>query len=469
MANKKKIYKKKSKIDEKRFNDVLKSAKLALDSVNIPFHLHSGTALGAQREKSFIAHDHDIDLCVFSKDVNNTQTLRKLVNAMKKEGFKINATLGKLKRGKEIQFEKNNVPLDIFWTYPGKYRGKDYFILASYYGDCDYLKYKTCVWGYRPYKTQKIKFLGETYDTIPQKTLVDMYGSDWNKVKKFGYYEGISQGGYKGFIKDYYNPIKIKTKIAFCFLLYDSVKHQSSWEKFFNQDRFPVKSYSIYSHVKKVTDKTPEWIKEHRIKTIPTEWCGKSLVDAWINMLKKAYEDPKNKYFCLLSGECIPLFTFPEIYKKITRSKKSRVNIDYQAEVYIQSKLYYADQWVTLNRYCAKLLIDLVDTNEGKKYLKYLDNRMCNDVYCSCPDELYPVNWFVHKLGKPSSKRFKKQIRNKVSTYTYWDPNSSKPHPIRFTSPKMKKMRKDICSSGAFFARKFNNKAALELTMNCKN
>ena len=294
-----------------------------------------------------------------------------------------------------------------------------------------------------------------------------MYGNDWKKVKKFGYYEGISEGGYKGFITDYYKPITIKTKIAFCFLLYDTVKHRSTWETFFNQDRFPLKSYSIYSHIKKKTEKTPDWIKDVRVKTIPTEWCGKSLVKAWIVMLKEAYKDPKNKYFCLLSGECIPLFTFSEIYKKIVRSKKSRINIDYEAEIFLENKLYYADQWVILTRHCAQLLIDLIDTKEGKEYLKYLDKRMCTDVYCSCPDEIYPINWFIHKLGKPSSKGFKKHLRNKVSTYTYWDDSSSKPHPVKFSFPKMKKMRKDICNSGALFGRKFNNKAAKELAMKC--
>lgn len=460
-------YKLKSVANEKKFNNVLQSAKRALDSVNIPFHLHSGTALGAYREQSFIAHDHDIDLCVFHKDVNTNYQVRKLINAMKQEGFEIRNVLGILKRGKEIQFVKNNIPLDIFWTYPGKYRGKDYFILISYFGDCDYLKYKSCVWGYRPYKTRTINFLGEQYNIVPQKTLVDMYGHDWNKVKKFGYYEGISDGGYKGFIKDYYKPIQIKTKIAFCFLLYDTVKHRKTWETFFNQDRFPVKSYSIYSHVKKTTQDTPDWIKSKKIKTVPTGWCERNLVTAWINMLREAYKDPKNKYFCLLSGECIPLFTFPELFKRITKSKKSIVNIDYTAEIYKSSKLYYADQWVTLNRHCAKILIDLYDTKEGKKFTKYLDKRMCTDVYCSCPDELYPINWFVHKFGKPYTQGFKKHIKVHPSTFTYWDPKSSQPHPIRFSTPKMKKMRKEICESKALFARKFNNKAARELALNC--
>ena len=463
-------YKLKSRKDEKQFNDVLKSAKRALDSINIPFHLHAGTSLGAYREKSFIAHDHDIDLAVFSHDVNTYYKVKKLIIAMEAEGFVVRTELGKLSRGKEIQFRKNDVPLDIFWVYPGKYRGKDYFLVASYYGECDDLKYKTCVWGYSPYKTQNISFLGETYSCVPQKTLVDMYGKDWNKVKQFGYYEGIKEGGYKGFLKDYYNPKKTDNKIAFCFLLYDVVKHQKSWETFFNQDRYPVKSYTIYSHVKKVTDKTPDWIKRNKVKTAPTDWCGKGLVYAWINMLREAYKNPDNKYFCLLSGECIPLFTFLETHKKINRSKKSIVHIDYDAEVYVESKadgnpIYYADQWVTLNRHCAKLLIDLVDTEQGKNFTEDLD--MCRQDYCSCPDELWPVNWFIHKLGKPSSSNFKKYIKTHQSTYTYWDPKSSKPHPIKFTTPKMNKMKKQICESRAVFGRKFNNKAARELALNC--
>ena len=71
-------YKLKSRKDEKQFNDVLKSAKRALDSINIPFHLHAGTSLGAYREKSFIAHDHDIDLALFSHDVNTYYKVKEM-------------------------------------------------------------------------------------------------------------------------------------------------------------------------------------------------------------------------------------------------------------------------------------------------------------------------------------------------------------------------------------------------------
>ena len=89
-----------------KFKNVLESAKTALDSINIPFHLQAGTALGAHREGKFIQHDHDIDLGIFAKDVPNIKIVYKILSAMKKEGFKIGKKLGKLKRGYEIKFKK---------------------------------------------------------------------------------------------------------------------------------------------------------------------------------------------------------------------------------------------------------------------------------------------------------------------------------------------------------------------------
>ena len=225
---------------EERFNLVLQSAKSAIDSIGVKFHLHAGTALGAIRNKTFIPHDHDIDLGIFSKSIDTEAKVKILEKAMRKHGFSVSARLGTIERGKEIQFyhDKLEVPLDIFWLYKGKYKGTQYYIVASYYGACDKMKHKTCIWGYRPYDPIKIEFLGEKYLTIPEKTLVDMYGEDWKTPKKFDYNEGIVEGGYKGLIPDYFNPREDKGKIAFCFLLYDVVKHQKIWERFFNEDIF---------------------------------------------------------------------------------------------------------------------------------------------------------------------------------------------------------------------------------------
>jgi len=450
---------------EKRFNKVLQAAKQALDSVDIKFHLHFGTALGAHREHTFIKHDDDIDIGIFYKDVNKASDVDKIKRSMKEHGFDLVAKLGKINENYELQFEMNNIGFDIFWIYEGEYRGKKYYIYSSYYGMCDKLPKRRCIWGVRPYKTVKMDFLGETYNVVPEKTLVDAYGADWTTPKKFNYEQGLETGGYKGLLADYFKPRPIDKKIAFCFLLYDTHKHSDSWIKFFNSDRYPIKNYNIYTHLKEVNSNTPKWVEDHKIKSIKTGWCEENLVFAWIKLLKSALKDPSNKYFAILSGECIPLYDFDTTYKKITSSTKSRININNNTQPAVETGLSYADQWCILNRKHAKLLIKLKESEEGKKFRKELKKIICVDGDCFCPDELYPVNWFIKKYGNISSSSFKKEIKIVQTTYTKWDGN--KPHPIKFNSKTMSKGRKKICGSPAVFARKFNSKAGRELSMSC--
>ena len=51
--------------------------------------------------------------------------------------------------------------------------------------------------------------------------------------------------------------------IAFCFLTYDSVEHENIWNHFF--DDIPKNKYQIITHPKVVTDRTPKWLKDHRV------------------------------------------------------------------------------------------------------------------------------------------------------------------------------------------------------------
>ena len=69
-------------------------------------------------------------------------------------------------------------------------------------------------------------------------------------------------------------PTKLsgETKIAFCFLLYDTIQHLDIWENFFAQDIDG--SSMIYSHLKTVTNKTPGWVKKSKVPTVGTNWCG---------------------------------------------------------------------------------------------------------------------------------------------------------------------------------------------------
>ena len=259
------------------------------------------------------------------------------------------------------------------------------------------------------------------------------------------------------------------SKIAFCFLLYDKVKHNKEWETFFKGDS--TKSHTIYSHLKTINEETQDWIKENKIKSIKTGWCEESLVYAWIRMIKEGLRNPKNKYFILLSGECIPLYTFNETYKKIMNTKKSFINID-DEDIKRITGLYWASQWCILHRKHARLLVKLIETEEGKEFMKLLRNRLCSiynpDPECYCPDNLFPVNWFIYKYdcdGNPYSKKFLNDFKIGKTTFETWDKSTSSPDIL--TLSQMKKIKKEICDSGAIFARKFNSKASGELAMSC--
>lgn len=175
---------------EKRFNAALHAAADALEEIEVPFHLHSGTALGAHREKTFIRHDEDVDLAVFAKDYSH-----KIIPAMKRHGFELERTFGKIDHGKEYTFVyKNGVFLDIFFIYEGKYKNNPINWYATYLNEiCDNMKYKKCRWFSRPYRPIRMEFLGREYKVIPKKTIIDLYGKTWHTPKKYTYDEGVEK------------------------------------------------------------------------------------------------------------------------------------------------------------------------------------------------------------------------------------------------------------------------------------
>jgi hypothetical protein len=244
----------------------------------------------------------------------------------------------------------------------------------------------------------------------------------------------------------------MKNKIAFCFLLYNNVKHQAIWEGFFKQDL--NNTHNIYSHIKNIDENTAPWLLTNKAKKVSTEWCGESLVKAWLNLLKKAIEDKSNKFFILVSDQCIPLYNYPTIYKKLITVNKSWLNIDKNNKSIGDIGLQYADQWAIYNRYCAHLLIKLFNTESGKKYLTFMRQANKTGEMIYCPDEIYPINWFLHKLGP----KFKEQVYLHQSTFTHWVPNT--PHPIVFNGTTVSKIMPKMYRSGALFARKFTPPAA---------
>ena len=259
------------------------------------------------------------------------------------------------------------------------------------------------------------------------------------------------------------------------------IDHSKLWKHFFDQDINGTST--LYAHYKDSEGNSPDWMVPHAVNSVQTDWCGEGLIYAFSEMLKKALENPNNKYFALLSGSCIPLYNYDETYKMILSTDKSRM--EYQkipGNVFEDRKdIYNAHQWVIFNREVAKDYIRLSNKKDiqAQKFLNkfrniYKENgvtvgnhKATHEEYTTwlggCPDEIYPINWFSELYGKNLSK----YVKNQMTTYTSWDFEKDPLHPETFNIKTVNKAKKDICGNGHIFARKFTSDAADKIAMQC--
>lgn len=164
-------------VKQKIYLDILKRTGQAFDELNIPFFLSSGTCLGYFRENSFLHHDYDIDIGVFSHHYTP-----QIVNKMEKYGFKLYRTLGKLKTGLELSFRLEGTPIgkhakiDIFVHYIDK---KNNTIHWSSYIAPQFTKKITYSVPY--FDLKQVKFMGLNVN-VPYPTLTYVrhhYGDKW--------------------------------------------------------------------------------------------------------------------------------------------------------------------------------------------------------------------------------------------------------------------------------------------------
>jgi hypothetical protein len=155
-------------------------------------------------------------------------------------------------------------------------------------------------------------------------------------------------------------------KIAFCFLSYGDIEHQTVWIPFFSQGT----DHAIFLHRADglQTSTMPGCIV---VPPIKTAWGTFSLLQAQQIMFEAAHKDPDITKFVILSGDSIPLYTFPTVYEKLTKDNKGYMRrIANLASVMTTEKTIHTDawpaekpwnglfisQWVVLNRTHVELL-----------------------------------------------------------------------------------------------------------------
>jgi hypothetical protein len=106
-------------------------------------------------------------------------------------------------------------------------------------------------------------------------------------------------------------------KIAFCFLIYDSINHEDLWNDFFHAA--DKESYSIYIHSK--LNRPLKYLDDYKIsKHIKTKWGDITIVKAQCLLLEEALKDQDNQIFIFISGSCIPVKSFQYIVEHLNFS-----------------------------------------------------------------------------------------------------------------------------------------------------
>ena len=119
-------------------------------------------------------------------------------------------------------------------------------------------------------------------------------------------------------------------KIAFCFLIYDSIQLEELWHIFFKN--VDPNKYAIYIHYK--TNKPLKYFENYKLKhCIDTKYCDVSIIHAHNLLFKKAFEEGCDKMISL-SQSCIPFKSFDYIYDFLTKDDYGHFNITPQVQCF---------------------------------------------------------------------------------------------------------------------------------------
>ena len=183
-------------------------------------------------------------------------------------------------------------------------------------------------------------------------------------------------------------------KIAFLFLIYDMINHESIWHRYF--EGIGKNRYNIYIHYKADRDVRLEFFDDYKIdksKIIDTKYADISIVKAQNILLKEALKDTANSHFIFLSGSCIPLKSFEYLYHHLDTAYSyfhvadpddcfpdCEVALQYIPKRHIKK----ASQWSILNRKHGALLVgsDSSDDDPSNTYLRWFEDTYAPDELC---------------------------------------------------------------------------------------
>ena len=207
--------------------------------------------------------------------------------------------------------------------------------------------------------------------------------------------------------------------MAFLFLTYDDITHQKTKDF--------IKGQSVY-----VNAKTPTTIsKRYQVESYETEWGKKSIVDATIKLLEKAYAK-NHQWYILLAYDVYPLVSMDDFKYSMKFQSKSMFHVLKQ-----QENEWKASQWWILSKEDVGTIL-----SRRADYEEYLKKRPYKIM--AAWDELYFLS--LLKYVNPAYT-----FTDHKTVYVEWLKNNIQTHPVifnRLLQTDLDKMK------GSFFLRK---------------
>ena len=171
--------------------------------------------------------------------------------------------------------------------------------------------------------------------------------------------------------------------IAFCFLIYDKINHESIWHTFF--ENVDPRKYTIYIHFK--NNRPLQYFEKYKLnQCVETHYADISLVHAQNRLLESAIEVPENMHFIFLSNTFIPVKSFDFIYScldnnfsyfNISPIQQSFPRCNQTTEYIDQKYIQKAGQWCILNRKHTILMLNNNDYIQWFNYRETVPDEHC--------------------------------------------------------------------------------------------
>jgi hypothetical protein len=188
----------------------------------------------------------------------------------------------------------------------------------------------------------------------------------------------------------------------------------------------------------------PRWIAStDNITRVPTKWGHHSLVEATRNMMARAFQDPNNERFVLLSETHIPTWDPLTLYRVITNERRSHINAYFHENmdtarwtkkmlpVIERNHWRKSQQWWMLIRDHVKLVLEDSDIfREFRKHCVYeLDFDLLQHRKCFSDEHFFATLLSIMGVEDETIPFFK------TATYVEWPQHSA--HPKSFSSEEV--------------------------------